>query len=104
MTKFLLLYIGGTMPETKDEQEAVMAEWGAWYTRLGADVVDGGNPFSLSKHVTDAGVADGPVGSHPATGYTIITAASLDDAVAKVDGHPHLKDGGEISIYETFEM
>ena len=101
MTNFVLIYTGGTIPEGEAEQQKVMADWGAWYGAMGEAVVDGGNPFSHSKQVT----ADGVNEDAPAlTGYTVIAADSLDDAVAKVKGHPHTKYGGQVSIYETFQM
>ncbi|MEM7132832.1 MAG: hypothetical protein AAF702_41395 [Chloroflexota bacterium] len=105
MTNFVLIYSGGGMPESEEEQGKVMAAWGAWYEKMGAAVVDGGNPFSMSKHVSASGTADGAASSPPATGYTIISADSLDDAVAKVQDHPHVHvGGGEVSVYETFQM
>ena len=104
MTNFVLLYTGGGMPEGEEEQAAVMAAWGAWYESLGADIVDGGNPFGGSKNVSENGVSDGPVSSPPVTGYTIISADSLDEAVAKVKNHPHLNYGGQVSVHETFQM
>ncbi len=104
MTNFVLLYIGGTMPEDPAQQEVMMADWGAWYGKMGEAVVDGGAPFRAAKNVTAAGVA-GAAGMTPeVTGYTIISAESLDDAVAKVDGHPHIKYGGQVSVHETMEM
>lgn len=104
MTNFVLLYTGGGMPETEEKQQEVMAAWGAWYQGMGAAIVDGGNPFSASKSVTDQGVNDGPVSTPPITGYTIISAESLDAAVEKVKDHPHMKYGGQVSVYETFKM
>ena len=104
MTNFVLIYSGGGMPESKAEQEAVMAAWGAWYGKMGDAIVDGGNPFSNSKHVGQNGVGDGPVSSPPATGYTVISAESLDAAVAQCEDHPHVKHGGQVSVYETFQM
>lgn len=104
MTNFVLLYTGGGMPESEEEQAKVMAAWGAWYEKMGAAVVDGGNPFGASKKVTDKGVSDGAVSSPPATGYTIISADSLDAAVAKVKEHPHLQFGGQVTVHETFEV
>lgn len=105
MSKFVLLYTGGGMAESEEEQAAVMGAWGAWYEGQGAAIVDGGNPFSASKSMAGNGkVSDGPVGSPPATGYTIIAADSLDAAMAKVQSHPHLQHGGQVSVFETFEM
>ncbi len=104
MTNFVLVYTGGGMPESEEEQAAVMAAWGKWYENLGADVVDGGNPFGASKSVSKGGVSEGAISSPPATGYTIIAAESLDAAVAKVENHPHVNYGGQVSVYETFQM
>lgn len=104
MTNFVLLYTGGGMPESEEEQASVMAAWGAWYEGMGASIVDGGNPFSASKHVTAKGVSDGAFTSPEVTGYTIISAESLDDAVAKVKNHPHLNYGGQVTVHETFAM
>jgi hypothetical protein len=104
VSKFVLIYTGGGMPEGEEEQAAVMAAWGAWYGQMGDAILDGGNPFGSSRSVTSMGTSDGPVSSPPATGYTIITADSLDDAVTKVQSHPHLNYGGQVSVFETFEM
>jgi hypothetical protein len=104
MSKFVLVYTGGGMPESEEEGAAVMAAWGAWYGGLGDALVDGGNPFGASKSVSKDGVSDGAVGSPPATGYTIISADSLDDAAAKVKSHPHIGYGGQVSVFETLEM
>ena len=105
MSKFVLVYTGGTYPESEEENAAVMAAWGAWYEGMGAAIADGGNPFGASKSIGgDGKINDGPVSSPPATGYTIITADSLDAAMGKVQNHPHIKFGGQVSVYETFEM
>ena len=40
MTKFVLAYTGGSAPDTKEEQDAVMAAWMGWFGQLGAAVVD----------------------------------------------------------------
>jgi hypothetical protein len=49
-------------------------------------------------------VSDGSIGSPAATGYTVISADLLDEAVAKSKDHPHVKHGGEVTIYETFQV
>ena len=104
MTNYVLLYTGGGMPESKEEEAKVMAAWGAWYEKLGEAIVDGGNPFGISKNINAGAVSEGSVHAPPVTGYTIINADSLDDAVAKSMDHPHLNYGGQVSIHETFQM
>jgi hypothetical protein len=105
MANFVLLYSGGSMPATEAEQAAVLQAWGVWYDRLGSAVVDGGNPFTpLAKSIaSDGTVSDGPVGTM-ATGYTIISADSLDAAVEQAKSCPDLQSGGQVSVYETFNV
>lgn len=105
MVKYLLLYSGGSMPESPAEQAAVLKEWQVWYGKIGSGVVDEGDPFTgKAKTVgADGKVSEGPVGS-PASGYSIIKADSLDAAAALAKGCPILKSGGKISVYETLEM
>lgn len=105
MTKFVLVFNGGGMPETEAEQVAVLAAWTGWYTQLGGAVVDGGNPFTpMAKNIaSDGTVSDGPVGVL-ATGYAVIQAGSLDEAAGLAGGCPILASGGQITVYETIEM
>ena len=105
MAKYVLVYHGGKMPESEEEQSAVMQAWGAWYGQLGSAVVDPGNPFTpLAKSVAaDGSVSDGPAGSM-ASGYTILEAGSLDAAAEMARSCPVLQGGARISIFETFEV
>jgi len=93
------------MPESEAEQAAAMQAWGAWYGKLGSALVDGGNPFTpKAKRIASNGtVSDGPVGTM-ATGYSIIKADSLGEAVEMAKGCPILQGGGQISVYETFPV
>ena len=103
MADYVLLYGGGKMPETKEEQDAVMAAWNAWFGELGGALKDGGNPFSpASKSIgSDGAVSDG---GGSASGYSILTAGSLDEAVDKAKGCPVLQGGASITVYETFAV
>jgi hypothetical protein len=98
MNNFLLLYTGGWgMGESEEEQAVVKVAWGAWFQEMGAAVVDG-TPLGPGKNVSNKGISD----SLPISGYQIISADSLDDALAKVKDHPHLKYGGQLSVHEIF--
>ena len=81
MTDYLLLYSGGKMPETEAEQADVMKAWDVWMTSIGPALKDGGNPFTQEAKTIDpmGKVTDGPAGS-PASGYSIISADSLDSS------------------------
>lgn len=104
MTDFALLYSGGSMPETEEEQAKVMKAWTDWYGTIGSSLKDGGNPFAQAKTVgSDGSITDGAKGS-PLTGYTIVTAASLDAATDLAKGSPVLEGGGSVTVYEIVEM
>lgn len=98
MAKYVLIYKGGGMPEGEEAQQEAMARWGAWFGALGDSVVEPGNPFGASSSV-------GPGGVSGLTGYSVISAGSLDDALAKADGCPILVGGnGSVEVYEALEM
>lgn len=102
MAKFVLLYTGGSMPASDSDRKQVMDAWGAWFGGLGDKVVDSGNPFGPhSKSVSNGGsIHEGAVGT-PATGYTIISADSLDQAADLAKGCPVLQGGAKITVYEV---
>jgi len=80
-----------------------MAEWGAWYEKLGEAIVDGGNPFGPSMSVSSDGSAtEGAKGG--LTGYTILSADSLSVAADQAKGCPVLASGGDVEVYEALEM
>lgn len=105
MANYMLLYTGGGgMAASPEEQEKIMGEWGAWYEKMGASVVDGGAPFGDAKSLTGDGVEDGTLGDMPATGYTVISADSLEAAAAACEDHPHIKHGGQVQVLTCVDM
>jgi hypothetical protein len=104
MAKYLLVYHGGSMPETPEAQSAVMAAWGAWFQNLGPALADGGNPTSQTKTIASNGSVSDGGGANPATGYSLIEADSLDKAVELAKGCPVLGGGATIEVAETFNV
>jgi hypothetical protein len=104
MAKYLLAYKGGGgMPATDAERAASMAAWTGWFGNLGSAIVDPGNPFGPSKAVAaDGSVSDGA--SAGLTGYSVVTADSLDAAAELSKGCPVLGNGGSVEVYETFDV
>ncbi|RBP14329.1 hypothetical protein DFR50_10982 [Roseiarcus fermentans] len=104
MAKYLFVYHGGKQPTNPAEAQEVMNAWGAWFGALGPAVIDGGNPVGKSYMVKSDGslVSDG--GANPASGYSLIEAASVEDAHAKAKGCPLLKAGGTIEIAQAMDM
>ena len=97
MKKFLYLYFGGNPPKSPEEGKAMMDNWMAYFGKMGDRIADGGAPIGPQKSV----------GKHPDTrvaGYSLVNAASLEEAVKFTDGHPHIKAGGSIEVCETMPI
>jgi hypothetical protein len=105
MTDFLLVYKGGSMPETDEERATVMDAWTQWFGQLGGALKDGGNPFTpVSKTISADGSVSDTAGSPPSTGYTILSAESLDEALGLAKGCPVLQGGAAVEVYETLPV
>jgi len=99
MANYLLAYKGGGMAATDAEREAAMAAWGAWFGELGQAVVDPGNPVGASATVASDGTAGGGVAAG-VSGYSVVSADSLEAATGLVKGCPVLAMGGTVEVYE----
>jgi hypothetical protein len=105
MSKYVLVYTGGSQPASEAEGQAVMKAWIDWFTSLGKAVVDAGNPFNgEARRIRSNGQVSNAPDGVPATGYSIIEADSLDVATAMAKSSPQLKSGGEVIVYETFNV
>jgi hypothetical protein len=102
MANYLLAYTGGGMAQTDTEREAAMAAWGGWFAQMGPAVVEVGNPVGASASVSASG-ANGAATSG-LSGYSVISAQSLDEATALVKDCPVLEHGGKVDVYETIPV
>jgi hypothetical protein len=103
MAKYLLLYGGGSMPESEAEMAAVTKAWTDWFTELGPAVVDPGNPFNSDSKTISAGptIVDAKA---TASGYSVIEADSLDQAAKFAESCPVLLGGAQVMVFETFDV
>jgi hypothetical protein len=104
MAKFLFVYHGGSRPESKEAAKEVMNAWGKWFGSMGSAVVDGGNPVGESSTVKSDGSVASNGGANPASGYSLIEASNLKDALAKAKGCPILSAGGSVEVAEAIDM
>lgn len=102
MSKFLVVYKGGQMGSTPEEQEATMNAWMAWFGSMGPAVTDVGNPFGGSTSLA----SDGSRGAATSelSGYSIVEADDLDAAAELAASCPNLASGGSLEIYEAMPM
>ena len=75
-----------------------------WFGSLGSAVVDGGNPVGTSSTVKSDGSVASNGGANPASGYSLVEASSLDEALAKAKGCPILAAGGSVEVAEAIDM
>jgi hypothetical protein len=97
MAKFVLLFHGGETPEAPSP--TVMDRWMAWFRELGSAVVDTGAPFGAAATIASDGTPSEGSGPDPASGYTVIEAADLHDAVLLAKTCPGLSSGGSVKVY-----
>ena len=104
MANYMFVYSGGKGVATDEaERNAQYARWGQWFGELGSAVVNGGAATGDAKTVGPGGaVSDG--GSRGLTGYSIVSADSLDAAVEFAKGCPVLEIGGAVDVYEAIAM
>jgi hypothetical protein len=104
MANYVFAYSGGNgVAADEAERNAQMARWGQWFGELGLAVVDGGAATGTAKTVGPGGsVSDG--GSRGLTGYSIVSADSLDSALDLAKGCPVLEVGGAVDVYEAIVM
>jgi hypothetical protein len=102
MARFVLTFHAGKTPQAPTDE--VMARWMAWFGQLGSAVVDMGSQFGATATIASDGSPSEGAGPDPATGYTIIEAANLHDAVVLAKGCPGLGDGGSVRLYEATQM
>ena len=106
MKKFLVTYhvpaeVMAQMGEpTPEEWKKGMEPWMAWSARVGDQLVDMGTPLHGGQNVRpDGAVSDS---ARRVTGYSILQADSMEEALRLLDGHPHLgwNPDCEVEVHE----
>ena len=97
MAQYVYIYTGGGMPESEEEGKQMLEAWNTFLGGIGDKVVDMGKPFGASKSVNDGAVLN-------ASGYSVVNAGSLDEAVAMAKACPIFERGGNVEVYETVDM
>ena len=102
MPDFIFAYHGGKKPDTPEAGAAMMKKWEDWMSGLGDSLINPGNPVGMSKTVSADGVADNG-GPDPLSGFSIVRADTIEEAVKMAQGSPHL-EGGRIEVAPLIEM
>jgi hypothetical protein len=101
MPKYIIAAHGGKEFKNPEEEAEYKEKMMEWYNGIVEAIVDPGAPLLNSKIVKSSGVSDG--GESRLTGYSMIIAESMEDALELVKGCPHL-DIGTMEVAEVMEM
>jgi hypothetical protein len=82
------------VPEVQDA-------WQAWFARIGDRFIDSGTPFGAGVEVTRGGTRELTSADGVATGYSIVSAASLEEAEALLADCPY---ASSVRVYESMAM
>ncbi len=93
MKKFVLLHYGFEKPTPE-----IMTAWGKWFEAMKDKIIDMGVHFSRGREISKAGTRDLPLGPESITGFTIVSAGSLEDAEKMAQSNPFISS---IRVYEV---
>jgi hypothetical protein len=96
MSKFLVTYIGGGLPQEPELMAQAKAAFEQWLDSAGAAVIDPGAPVATVSRVA----AGEPADEAAVNGYSIIEAADSDAAIALLQTHPFVGRGGTLQLSE----
>ncbi len=106
MTKYLYIYHAPmspaeATPANDAEMQAAMAQWTTWGANAGDHLTDFGTPLANGVRVSPGG-ATAP-STREVTGYSMIEADSMEQALSFAKNHPHLNmpGGCEIEVHEA---
>jgi hypothetical protein len=91
MKRYLLMHLGFERPSPE-----VMAAWQAWFQAVSARTTENVG-LRNGREIARDGVRDLPMGLDAITGYTILSAESIEDAQRLAASNPFVSS---IRIYE----
>ena len=98
MGKFVYIYYAGKSDGGSND------EWMGWFGALGKKIMDPGNPFDEGGQAVHKGGVMA-VKDMPATGYSIVEAKDMDEALEMAKGCPLVKsEDGAVAVYEALPM
>jgi hypothetical protein len=103
MAQFVIIYLGGNQPSSPEESKQHYSKYMEWLSSLGDKAISPANPLKGTHTVnSDRTVTDG--GATTMSGYTIIEADSIEDALNIAKACPFLDIGGSLEVSELVNM
>ena len=99
----MMTHLVGDQPSSPEEGQQHRAKYMAWLSSLGDAAVSPANPLKDTRTVTpDGTVASG--GTTTMSGFTIIEADLMNEAVTVAKACPFLDIGGSLEVSELMQM
>jgi len=103
MPQYLIVYLGGNQPSSPEEGRQHFAKYMQWLSSLGDNAISPANPLKSTCTVNpDGSVTAG--GKTTMSGYTIVSAESMNAALVMAKECPFLEVGGSLEVSELVEM
>ena len=103
MPRYMITYLGMPRPATPEEGKAHMEKYMAWLADLGEAAISPANPLKATCVVqSDGSITEG--GQTGMSGYTLVSADSMDQAQEIARSCPFLEVGGALEVSEIVEM
>jgi hypothetical protein len=103
MPNFVISYLGGDHPKTPEEGQQHMADYQHWLGALGDAVISPANPFKDTHVVTPDGAVSKGSQTHM-SGYTMVKADTIEEAIKMAQDCPFLKINGTLEVSEQVQM
>ena len=89
MKKFILIQYGFETPTPE-----IMEAWGKWFGSIGDKMLESVGPFGPGKEISHSGTKDLPMGLDSLTGFSIIQAENMNEAVKIAQACPIITSVG----------
>jgi len=103
MNTYILVYLGGTQPTNEEEGAKHFEKYRAWLSSLGDALISPANPLKDTNVITpDGNVAPGS--TTEMSGFTVLQADSMQDAIKMGRSCPFLEIGGTLEVSEMMRL
>ncbi len=103
MPQYIISYIGGNQPSTPEEGKQHFEKYKEWLSSLGDAAISPANPLRNTTTINpDRSISDKSMTTM--SGYTVITADSMDSALDIAKACPFLDIGGSLEVSELIQM
>ncbi len=103
MPQYVIVYLGGNQPESPEEGKKHFQKYMEWLTSLGDAAISPANPLKNTHTVQPDGSVKSS-GTSSMSGFTIIKANSMDEALKIARACPFLDIGGSLEVSELVQM